>query len=80
MKDTLLEQGIELMLFGMGTVFVFLTVLVIATFAMSTLIGRYLPEEVATPTPSSRATSSGAVDPKVVKIIQAAIEQHRRRD
>ena len=80
MSESILLQGVDLLVFGMGTVFVFLTVLVIATFAMSTLIGRYLPEEVATPTPSSRATSSGAVDPKVVKIIQAAIEQHRRRD
>ncbi len=78
MNDTLLEQGVDLMLFGMGTVFVFLTILVIATFAMSTVIGRFLPEEAATPaTPAARG---GAVDPQVVKIIQAAIEQHRSRD
>ncbi|BFM06529.1 OadG family protein [Halioxenophilus aromaticivorans] len=79
MNDTLLEQGVELMLFGMGTVFVFLTILVIATFAMSTLIGRYLPEEAA-PTPATPTARGGAVDPKVVKIIQAALEQHRSRD
>lgn len=81
-ETSVLDQGIELMLFGMGTVFVFLTILVIATIAMSTMIGRYLPEAATpapTPTPKP-AAQHGPVDSKVVKVIHAAIEQHRARD
>lgn len=35
----LLQEGLNLMLMGMGTVFVFLTVLVIGTTLMSRLVG-----------------------------------------
>ncbi|MCH8533347.1 MAG: OadG family protein [Saccharospirillum sp.] len=35
----LLQEGLNLMLMGMGTVFVFLTVLVIGTTLMSKLVG-----------------------------------------
>ena len=41
MNTTLLEQGVELMLVGMGTVFVFLTTLVAATALMSRIVGRF---------------------------------------
>lgn len=45
MEGDLLEQGLELMLAGMGTVFVFLTVLVFATTGMSALVRRFQPVE-----------------------------------
>ncbi len=38
MDDELINQGLILMLAGMGTVFVFLTALVVATFLMSRLL------------------------------------------
>lgn len=41
----LLDQGLELLLYGMGTVFVFLTVLVFATQALSFIVQRVSPGE-----------------------------------
>ena len=46
MDSSLIDRGLDLMLFGMGTVFVFLTVLVFATSAMSAVITRWFPEKV----------------------------------
>ncbi|MFW2440449.1 MAG: OadG family protein [Arenicellales bacterium] len=74
---TLIEQGLNLMLYGMGTVFVFLTVLVITTVSMSTIIKRWLPDEEI-PVPSS-VKSHADVDDHIVSIIQAALAKHRCR-
>lgn len=70
MDTSLLMQGVELMLVGMGTVFVFLTVLVGATTLMSTLVMRYQPSTVeATDEPR----------PEEIAAISAAITAYRNR-
>ncbi len=78
--DNLIDQGIELAVFGMGTVFVFLALLVFATKAMSSLILRFEPEmssgSVDTVTQNSNATDKG----RLVAIISAAIAQHRHNN
>lgn len=79
MQDALMQQGIDLMLFGMGSVFVFLTVLVFATTVMSAFIQRFLPEAEAPIVPAAPAGPVGVNDPKLVAIIQAAIDQHRKK-
>ena len=56
------------MLVGMGTVFVFLTLLVIAMSAMARIVGQMQPT----------VSSTGASDEEVAAI-SAAIRQHRRR-
>lgn len=76
MQANLLERGIELALIGMGTVFVFLTMLVLATLLMSWLIRRLLPEAAAQPVPAGR---KGADDGELVAVIGAAIRHHRAR-
>lgn len=82
MESTLIEQGFNLMLFGMGTVFVFLTLLIFATASMSKIILRWFPEKIIEP-PAPRkkaAAATGAtIPPSTLKIIQAAIEKHRNR-
>lgn len=78
MQPTLIEQGIELMLFGMGTVFVFLALLIAATSAMSALIQRYAkPEEVV----QKRAVNNPVVtdDDQIIAVLTAAIHKHRSR-
>ena len=64
MQDTLIDQGLTLMLAGMGTVFVFLTALVIAMSLMSFVVGRL---------------QSGSSKPtgEEVAAISAAITKHR---
>lgn len=69
METELIEQGFELMLAGMGTVFIFLTVLVFATTAMSVAVRRFTPEPVPV----------GAVTEEEIAAISAAITEHRRR-
>jgi oxaloacetate decarboxylase gamma subunit len=69
--DELLQQGFELMVVGMGTVFFFLTLLVIATSAMSSLIRRFFEVPVPALQPDS--------DQAHVAAIAAAIAQHRQR-
>jgi oxaloacetate decarboxylase gamma subunit len=73
----LIEQGLDLMLYGMGTVFVFLTLLVIVTASMSAIIQRWFPKlEKAAPSSTKSHTD---VDDRIVSIIQAALTKHRCR-
>lgn len=77
MQQSLMQQGFDLLIYGMGTVFVFLTVLVFVTMAMSSIMRRFFPEEeiavvVAEPT-------SAPVSPNITAVIKAAVEQHRNK-
>ena len=81
MQETIMQQGVDLMLFGMGTVFVFLTVLVIATTIMSSVISRFFPEPEAPAVPQpAMAPAAGVNDPKLLAIIKAAVDQHRAKN
>ena len=75
MDATLIDQGIDLLLYGMGTVFAFLSLLVAVTSLMSVIVNK-LVVEVAPIAPVAIAPQS-SVDPRIVKVIQAAIDQHR---
>jgi len=85
MADTLMQQGTDLMLFGMGSVLVFLTLLVVAMVAMSALVRRWFTDSEPVPTNdrakgSARSSKSASqVSDKTLAIIKAAIEQHRAR-
>ena len=79
-ESTLLEQGIDMMLYGMGSVFVFLLALVVAISLLSWFIGKFFPEPLAPLVSVDSGASAGAsVDPLTMKIIQTAIDQHRAR-
>ena len=79
MQTTLIDQGLDLMLFGMGSVFGFLLLLVLATRVMSLLVNRWLPEELVSGNVSEvgAGVQSSTIDPKIVKVIQSAIDRHR---
>jgi oxaloacetate decarboxylase gamma subunit len=77
-NDALIEQGLDLMLFGMGTVFVFLTLLVVATLLMSVLIRKWMPEQEAPLADKERPAEEG-IDPRIVRVIEAALAKHRQR-
>lgn len=65
MQVTLLDQGVTLMLVGMGTVFVFLTLLVIAMSLLAAVVRRLTP------------VNDELVSDEEVAAITAAIAQHR---
>ena len=70
------------MLYGMGVVFTFLTLLVVVTTLMSYLTNRYFP--VAEPeTPSQSSAGSAAApaiqDPQLIAVLSAAIREFKSR-
>jgi len=71
MQNELISEGLTLMLAGMGTVFLFLTALVIMMTLMSRLILRF----------QSKPDVPSADDPSAAEIaaIAAAVAQHRRK-
>ena len=77
-ESGLVSQGLELMIFGMGVVFVFLTMLVFVTGFMSALINKLAPEVEAPATPEPTTSSTG-VDPQLLNVLSAAIKEHRAR-
>jgi len=77
-SNELLMEGVELMALGMGSVFVFLILLVMVTTVMSKVLGRFFPEAAPAPKPAPR-TAAAAVDPETLAVIGAAIKQHRDR-
>ncbi len=76
MEQTLVSQGLDLLIFGMGGVYVFLAMLVVCTLLMSRVVMRFFPEApllaeapvVPTQEPVAATT---------LKVIQEAIRQHR---
>lgn len=90
-SSSLLNEGISLMLFGMGFVFVFLTLLVFATLLMSKLVTIYernvgvLPEG-GVPSPTAviphadhTETTGKQSDPTLMAVLSAAVNQYRSR-
>ena len=72
-----MSKGIELMLAGMGIVFLFLTMLVLAINLMSSLIERFFPE--APNLVGTVTTTSNGIDKNIVAAITAAVHQHRSK-
>ncbi|MBE0505690.1 MAG: OadG family protein [Marinospirillum sp.] len=80
MQDTdLMMEGFNLMLLGMGFVFVFLTVLVIATTLMSKIILRFSKPEPVVAFGQKKPAVSGGQNPDMIAAITAAIHMHRQR-
>lgn len=67
-----MNEGVELVLVGMGTVFAFLTILVVMMTLMSNVVMRMERDEVSTP-----AEGRGSVDTVLVAAVTAAIRKHR---
>ena len=58
-EPSLVSQGLELMIFGMGVVFVFLTMLVFVTGFMSKLVNKLAPEQEVVAAPVRAAKPQG---------------------
>jgi len=74
MEANLIMEGMKFMILGMGTVFVFLIVMIACMNMMSTIINRYFPE----PQVPADVPAQGSQDKKkIVAAITAAIKYHR---
>ncbi|MFT7414207.1 MAG: oxaloacetate decarboxylase gamma subunit [Methylophagaceae bacterium] len=90
-STSLMSEGLTLMLFGMGFVFLFLTLLVGATSLMSRIITKYeknvgvLPED-GVPSPTAVIPRHGPLahphieDKTLISVLSAAIHKHRSRN
>jgi oxaloacetate decarboxylase gamma subunit len=79
--NNLLSECLGLMVFGMGFVFLFLTLLVFVTGFMSKLVMKYEPApkpKAAKPLPNSagKAVAQGGND-ELVAVITAAVHKYR---
>ncbi|MES9858012.1 MAG: OadG family protein [Sedimenticola sp.] len=72
----LLAQGVNLMLLGMGSVFIFLAVLVLAMYGMSSLAQAISKEEIHEPA-SSTGAATKATEGELIAVITAAISRFR---
>ena len=72
----LLSSGMDLMLIGMGIVFMFLTMLVFAINIMSALVQHFFPEPPMSAAPASTPKVEG-LDKSLVAAISAAVHQYR---
>ena len=71
----LLQSGFELIAIGMGTVFVFLGVLVVVTIIMSKVVNKLAPEYMVlddNPQPL-------VITEQLLYVLQSAVRQHRAR-
>ncbi|WP_415899195.1 OadG family protein [Neptuniibacter sp. QD48_11] len=76
--ENLLSEGLELMVFGMGFVVVFLTLLVFATSGMSKVVGKFFPEAPAQPKAKKTApASAGNNNDELIAVMTAAVHKHR---
>jgi len=71
----LLEQGVNLMMLGMGMVFFILSLLVVTLKIVSTVILKYEPEVV----PPSPKTSAPKINKDVAEAITIAVQRFRSK-
>ncbi len=82
MDSTLISQGLDLMLYGMGTVFAFLTLLVGITTLMSVVVNKLVidqPETTVATSQVAQEKGQHSIEPRIIKVIQAALDQHRSK-
>lgn len=79
-SSSLIEDGLTLLIFGMGFVYVFLTLLVVTTGLMSRLVTKYAPDpEPVAPIrrKAAPAAAAAADQERLLAVISAAIQQYR---
>ena len=76
MDDNLLAEAINLTLFGMGFVFVFLALMVVVTTMMSLIVKRFQPNLNLAATANIELSSG--IDEKTEAIIKKAINMHTK--
>lgn len=77
-SSELISEGINLMLFGMGFVFVFLTLLVAVTSLMSKTVNKLVkpaPEAKNKPAPVSAPAAAG--NDELIAVMTAAVHKYR---
>ncbi|UCN01228.1 OadG family protein [Sulfurimonas sp. SWIR-19] len=79
MEANLIMEGVKFMFLGMGTVFVFLIIMIFSVNLMSLIIHKFFPEpQAAEETVSGNATQQQQDKKKIIAAITAAIAHHKQ--
>ena len=78
MVSTLMMQGVQLLLIGMGIVFSFLILLVFTMKGMSWLAFRIGGHPEDTPAPAPSHSTDMSDDSTLIAVISAAVERYRQ--
>jgi len=78
MPSDILSESFQLLIYGMGTVFIFLYILVLVTTAMSRLVLRFAPEPEPVIAKNRQSAKVTAVEPDILKAIGLAVQEYRR--
>ncbi len=71
-------SGVELMLLGMGMVFMFLALLILVMQAMSAFAARFIEQPASGALEESLPVGDGGLsDPRLIAVISAAIARYR---
>jgi len=76
MEIDLVAEGVKFMIIGMGTVFLFLVIMIVVLKFQAHIIGKYFPEKVVPVAPSSSQMN----DKGLVAAISAAIQMYKKRN
>lgn len=76
--DSLVSEGLNLMVYGMGFVFVFLTLLVFVTTMMSKLVNKFLPEPIVEQKAKASAPQAAANNDELLAVLTAAVHKYRK--
>lgn len=79
MIDGILGEGLDLMLYGMGTVIVFLTLMIFATELLGWVVRRFPEAEPPKPTSSALVRRVTTIDGRHHKAIEEALKQHLKK-
>ncbi len=79
MTETM-SEGYNLMLYGMGFVFVFLALLVLSTYFMSFCLRfTHHPKKEAQPQATLKAINQQSIDPDILSAITIAVSRYRAK-
>lgn len=73
----LMSQAINLMIVGMGFVFVFLAILVVVTTVMSKLVNKYAPVPEPVKPMAAPTAAAAPVDAKLLAVLSEAVNKYR---
>jgi oxaloacetate decarboxylase gamma subunit len=76
----LVLEALKFMVLGMGIVYIFLLILILAIEAQAKIIAKYFPdEEVPNPQGASGSANSSGISKKTVAAIVGAITAHKSK-
>jgi len=76
MEINLVAEGVKFMIIGMGTVFLFLMIMIVVLKFQAHIIGKYFPEKIVPVPPNSSPMN----DKGLVAAISAAIQMYKKRN